>query len=1403
MASDSLSQRKAQLDKEEREHLEDIVTEMRERVEDNVEFQLTQKGLDDEPEDVDPLDEDTQQLVEAIELEAVDGETWSEAFGQYVTGVGYTIVNRLAALRCMEVRGFIDEEVTVFKDNGLTPAAETLVHEEFLLEEEAILDAYRRSCDNLAAEIEILFDRSTAYSQVDPDADTYAELCEMLNQVDDDIWRADDVLGWVYEYYNVAQLDAVRDKARESQLGVEDVSVANQFYTPHWVVRMLTDNSLGKYYLESKDELSSVTESHRGLTYEERKARGVKEADSVGELCTYLFADEDTDQHPKNEIDDPKEIRVIDPACGSGHFLLYAFDVLERIWWQERPDVDRHRVPAKILKHNLYGVDIDRRATQLAAFNLYLKGREKAENRGATSFELDTVGIVCADAQVANMESVSAVIDEVAAEQPDIRAPLQEIVNAFEDVHGLGSLLDVRGTLSEEMLEEQTTLFDSWDGVRSLPLLIDQLREAIDEHRDSGGFVSDDLHSFLRLLQVLTQDYDVALMNPPYGSQRRMPDEVKQYVKEHYKYYPEYYINFFERCQSLTKQDGRIGMLVPRSFMFRRTFRDFREDFVGELGSFDFLTEFGKGILDNATVRTVGTIVRNNSSREQNGTFVRLYDVEPDEKERAFIDCLGPSTEGEVRRIFNIPLEELSQIPWTPLSYTLPQSARELHQSTSKIDPSASDIEGEGIADIAQGLATGNNDRFVRQFWEVPAGNESFKPYAKGGSDAWVMPNVDRMVNFRNNGREMRPLPGSRLQNSRYYGREGLTWTYIKSTGRRFGYLPEGSIFDQRGPMCFPHEVSPWILMSVLNSTLYHGLFLSLTPEREWTVGDLGRIPWVDELANLSELAELAHDQYKLVKALRSYDPTSPYYGGPAILPGDRSFFYDHPYTEEEAIDPKDINQRVEANESIASAVRAVETRKREIQQRLESLANTIDDLVYEHLQIGADDREEIQTEILLRTGTNPGSNDQQAETVSIDDDVVREHAKELLHYCVLTEVRESNDGIVAIPSIDNRPDIVERIAGRLEQYYGEETPARLTEIDSLLGSKQADTDAYPNIRTWVTEDLFEYHIERMENVPILWRLTSKRMVSNSTGEGFACYIDYHSLDAGIFDRLQTQYLEPRKVALRDQRSAADRRRNDDSLSPSEQAAATDEYKRSVSGLQQIERFEDALQQLMRESQREWPVDAQERAAQLKQKVCQFRKQTQRRLDALDRLHGLHDSEWFEDRFSPTFLDTVENNREEWIEGLEGLENACESYSKDADEPVAPHQYDLLQYFEDLVGSDHYSSNGILFMTYYFEREGSDYLDEDGAPKEDLLEKDTELLAQLGAHLDEYKSLAEDITEGCEYLQERAPNNWEKRAIQEITTEGYRPNQAHGVKINIQPIADAEIISEIVQDRVI
>ena len=391
-----------QLDDTERRHLEDIVKQLRERAEQTVGYWIDDK-LNLASEDADPpakLSDEMRTLRKkvrsAIEREQAGDRSWGKARDLYAKGVGYTLVNRLAALRCMEVRGFIDRSPTRFRDDGVTPAADRLITDYFLPREAGIWTAFLVACRERSEEIEILFDLSDPYSLLygrvadwdgEPEeqawsdelqsslVDLLQDLGGLLDEVDDAVWRADDVLGWVYEYYNIPDLQKIEDRR---SIRPEDVASANQFYTPHWVVRMLTDNSLGKLFLERQGTLEeTIQEQAEQFSPEDRKLRDPEAAGSLAELCTYLVPTEE--EGAPTEFDHPREIRVLDPAVGSAHFLLYAFDVLERIWWKMAPEIPRSEVPEKILEHNLFGIDLDLRACQLAAFNLYLKARSRAE----------------------------------------------------------------------------------------------------------------------------------------------------------------------------------------------------------------------------------------------------------------------------------------------------------------------------------------------------------------------------------------------------------------------------------------------------------------------------------------------------------------------------------------------------------------------------------------------------------------------------------------------------------------------------------------------------------------------------------------------------------------------------------------------------------------------------------------------------------------------------------------------------------------------------------------------------------------------------------------------------------------------------------------------------------------
>ncbi|PHQ38255.1 SAM-dependent methyltransferase, partial [Halorubrum persicum] len=1263
MDGQSTQPRKAQLDKEEREHLEDVVTEMRDRVEANVRYQLEDEyNLDEKPDDDASLSEEQEDLVEAIELEAADGHNWDEAHKQYITGVGYTIVNRLAALRCMEVRDFIDDEVTAFRDDGLTPAADRLVTEEFMLEEEAVLEAYRNACDDLAEEIEILFDRSTVYSLIDPDDDTFEDLCGMLDKVSDEVWRGDDVLGWVYEYYNRPVVEALDAK---NTLEPEDVGPANQFYTPHWVVRMLTDNSLGKLYLEAKGQESTVPEPE-ALNPEERKERLVTPEDSptVPELCTYLIPDEEAGDAP--EFDHPSELRVIDPACGSGHFLLYAFDVLERIWWEEEDDLDRAEIPAKILKHNLYGVDIDLRSCQLSAFNLYLKARTRAEEEDG-QFDMPNVDIVCADARVAEVEEGAEVLDEITGEGTDLREALSEIIDTFQHTEALGSLLDVSGTLEDvfDSSKTQSELTDYNEGAhQSLNSFLKALRRAVEE-RTSDSFGEQNLKSFLNLLVVLTQEYDVSLMNPPYGSRGRMPKEVRKYSNDHYDYLQEYYINFFEVCDRLVESNGRIGMLVPWSFLFNQTFESFRSDFVGQRGSFDFLSEFGYGILDNATVGTVGTVVRSGNRKSTSGTFIRLHDCEKGEKESTYLNTAFGNAQDNVDRYFEVSLDEFDRIPGTPICYSLPSEVRDLHDTDLKIDPEVPGISGEGIGDVKQGLATADNDRFLRKQWEVMG--DDFRPFTNAGGDVWVLPEVDEVINWAGNGAEVDRAPNSVLRNMDYQTREGLTWAYIKRTGRRFGYYPPGGLFGHASNMLFADNVDSWLLLGALNSDIFHSLILCLTPERKWESGYIGMLPWFRELENQDELRENAKEQYELFIKQNVHNIGSPYYIGPELLPEDvaSGFFYGHPHTEKTSVEPELLFEAGDVDQSLVESARQAEKRRRRNQMQIESLAQSTDKAITDTLDISESALEKVRQEIFLRTVETPDDRqvpDPNAVTGTPDD--FEKMVKDLVHHLVLDIVDKSDDGVIPLSNIGGEIDLLAHLEAEFERVWDDYATNRLAEADEVLGNRSASDEAYPNLRAWLEDDLFEYHVSKFDRTPILWRLSTERLVSDVKSEGFGCLVDYHQLDASIFDRLQNQYLEPRRAHLRERQAAANSRRNDESLSTSERADAAEEYERCESGLEQLSVFEEQLGELAESKPREWPEKNQERAVEAAERVADFREQTASRLDTLETLADLEDVD-MEDLFSPSFYETVQKNKDEWIDALDDLQTAFEAYAGD------------------------------------------------------------------------------------------------------------------------------------------
>ncbi len=1421
---------KAQLDKEERSHLEDVVKDLRERAEQTVEYWIDAK-LDLGSEDADVpanLSEREQELrakvKTAIEREQAGERSWSKARDLYVKGVGYTLVNRLAALRCMEVRGFLDRSPTRFRDDGVTPAADRLITDYFLPREAGIWTAFLVACHERSEEIEILFDLRDPYSLLYGDltgwngepkelawsddlqssfVDLLQDLGGLLDEVDDAMWRADDVLGWVYEYYNVPDLEGVRSNVKTK----EDAIAANQFYTPHWVVRMLTDNSLGKLFLEHEGILQdTIQDQEECFTPDERKARDAGAASSIEELCTYLVATEE-EEGSATDFNHPSEIRVFDPACGSGHFLLYAFDVLERIWWTMETDMPRSEIPGKILQHNLYGVDLDLRACQLAAFSLYLKGRSRAEYHGCSNFSMPNLGIVCADVHGLDTQLATEVFNAVAGGDTSVRSTLSDICNQFVETPGLGSLFNPTVRIEEQFIEHGAEL-DSKHG-SDLKALFRDFRETVEQRLNGDGFAASDLRSLGRLLTLLTQDYDVVLMNPPYGSRGRMPEEVKNYVDAYYRYNPEYYINFFEVCKRLTKKRGAIGMLVPRSFMFKKSFEDFRKDFLdGEEGKFNLLSELGIGVLDNATVRTVGTVVRVNEDEKNNkGTFLRVHDAGTQKKEETFIQAAYISNqEDKVKRRFNRDLSEFRLIPGRPMSYWVPLKLREIYDSDTVFDAENGQVDRDSLGSIRVGIQTGNDTRFTRFFWEIDM--DGWVPFTSGGRDAWMIPRVTQLINWRSDGREIKRHMSSRPQNTGFYFRRGLSYTHIKESGRRFGLLVEGSIFNQTGPVFFPKNNAKEVL-GFANSNMMTYMMLSQTTGRHWNVGETAKVPWYKEISSIEGLKNMVERLLELRISKRRYDFKSPYYSGSIILQmygyeNEISLYEKHKHRDKMRNISKYSAGELEAGKSIMSAKSAIYKYINKIKKEMEKIENKINRSIYKLFDLSNDLRNQVETEIAIRTNEDPRKRPEyDPDSLSEPPEDYSNLVKRMLLHLTFEVVEDDDDGIVLLrtESDEEEADLLAKVTAKFKEVWGEHAEDRLQEVDEILGNREPTDEPYPNLRHWLENDIFAFQCDEFENTPILWELTTERLGAGNGGDaGFACLIDYHQLGPDVFDRLSARYLETRKAALQERLRSA--RRTADSAEGEQARSARQEQQRCKRALRQIDALETKISKLTQPEPRDWAESVRDDARDLKPKVRRFRKCLEERLETLDELHEEAPSSWFKDHFSDKFMESVGGNREEWIDALEDLEAACEQFARPAEEPVEAHLYDLLPYFDDLVGSTHYSSNGIFFLNYYFSK-GKDLVAKIDQGSKDRVTRREQLVADLARETDDDIELGEEINEACQEMKQHMDSEWKTRALEEVRTPGYRPVKKHGVAINITPLAEKKLVPELVEEKVL
>lgn len=1037
-----------------------------------------------------------------LDDEADAGLKREEAVVKLIRETAFTHLNRFVAFKLMEARGLVRGPLAKHHAaNGFrmwladNPVDEALYNQGDSPNDrdgfgEAPRDrAYRHfllwQCGELTKEIKVLFDPENLPSLLFPRPGALRELIDALNADERrDDWAAGNeaTVGWVYQYFNAEEKAAAFDKVFKKKKKFEktDLPAATQIFTPRWIVRFLVENSLGRLWLSMHPD------------------SGLRE--KLGYLVP-LPADP-----PHAALKPAKEIHVLDPATGTMHFGLVAFDLLAEMYreeqvhagtagWPAQASVQNEaEIPAAILGNNLFGIDIDLRAVQLAALALYLKA--KTANKDSV---LNESNLACADVAIFRGQHLAKITSEMALPGGFTRELFVRFRDSLEEASTMGTLV---------RLEQHFGNLQS-----------DRLRQAIDAYvqkkHEEGvdeSYFANEAGKGLRLLNVLERRYDIVFTNPPYMSNRNMNAAMSDFMKRNYKKSKgDLYSAFIERCAELLGPAGRLAMIAQQSFMFISTFEDLREVLLGAT-AIESMAHVGPRAFAEVTgekVNTTAFVLRREQlemeRREALGTYFRLV-KEPDaeSKRAAFEQALARRRAGQPdSRVYEYRQGDFSAIPGNPLVYWITPTLRKLFVTLPKL---------ETVGQPRQGTATSDNARFLRFCWEVnrnsvsrdsltaqtaAASGKRWFPYMKGGSFQRWYGNQTYVVNWWSDAKEIRNFDRAVIRNPDYYFRRGVTWTDL-TTGKFNARLsPGGFVFDVSGSSVFPDDVE--LVLGVMNSTWANYALKLINPTVHVQVGDLARLPLPKRTSD--PLREAAGRAVAMARIDSEEDETTYDFLEPPAWP---------------------------------DGVELVTARHRE----LTALENELDEEVYRIYEISPEDRRAIEEELAAAPAAGDDTEEAEVESEEGADVVlpsltVEELAQRWVSYAVGVALgRFGRPGLehlvnAAGPMIikgDHPDDLAQRVIDILAAIHGDPEAGRI--VRTANGGNGDLRDA---LATYLLGPFFKAHVKRYRKRPVYWLLQSPKQT-------FSVYLFHERATEQTLATLQgNHYLGGRIFQLHDQ----------------------------------------------------------------------------------------------------------------------------------------------------------------------------------------------------------------------------------------------------------------------------
>lgn len=885
-------------------------------------------------------------LLDVIAHHRASGSTAKQAVERATREMAFTILNRFAALKMCEQRGLVRECITKGPtSDGVREVADGAPGLRAALPDGGYRLILEAIMDELSLGLKVLFDRRSPTGLIWPRPVALDELLATLNGPElAAVWGEDETIGWIYQYFNPKEERETMRQESAAPRNSHELAVRNQFFTPRYVVEFLVDNTLGRIWYEMRKGDTALKDSCRYLAYQPNEVFL-----NIGESAPETPEDPAKafiNHHPKK---DPRDLKILDPACGSGHFLLYCFGLLQRIYeeaWEDgaqplsevtgkklRSDyltieALRREVPILILKHNLYGVEIDPRAAQIASLALWLRTQRAYGELSIRPVERPTIqqtNIVVAEPIPGDKELLKEFTDPLSP--PLLGHIVMSVFDGMRLAGEAGSLLKVEQLIESTLKKakaawlaspqrEQLGLFPEYQlpkqGQLDLSGITDEafwrhaeekIYGALRDYAESAEngykfrralFANDAAQGFA-FIDVSRQRYDVILMNPPFGDPS-LP--ANAYLQKHYVA-PKHDVasSFIERALEKVNGNGRIGCITTRAIFFLSYLAKWRSEIVLGSSNIYLFADCGYGVLD-ATVETALSVLGSKTRHHGQAPFFRTISHETRERDLARViqNVLSGRTDDNS---FVCDVETFQDIPRAPFAYWVSDSIRRLFSS---LPP----FESEGRIGVIGALSQ-DDYRFVRTAWETDpsltargwtAGTPyQWVSYSNGGSHTPVYCDSQLRINWKSDGAELKAFLSQYRQSkgfsdqwtsqlnayNRYFGR-AITWSSRPSSQGSFWILPAGCIFGNSGPavFCTTTESFLWTL-GMMNAQVFRALLGLLMPRGttgeqtlKYELGYVRSVPIPSGSAtDIALVGELIMKSCRALQALDSFDETS------------------------------------------------------------------------------------------------------------------------------------------------------------------------------------------------------------------------------------------------------------------------------------------------------------------------------------------------------------------------------------------------------------------------------------------------------------------------------------------------------------------------------------------------